>query len=68
MVLRVITEVMMSKQPVKANPQLKLVIQLWMGGRWRRNHSKVGIEIIPKNVLYYKVPAPASSTSLVRVL
>ena len=31
MVLRVITEVMMSKQPVKANPQLKLVIQLWMG-------------------------------------
>ena len=31
MVLRVITEVMRSKQPVKANPQLKLVIQLWMG-------------------------------------
>ena len=68
MVLRVITEVMRSKQPVKANPQLKLVIQLWMGDGRERNHSKVGIEIIPKNVLYFKVPALMSSTSLVRVL
>ena len=47
MVLRVITEVMMSKQPVKANPQLKLVIQLWMGDgreinqKWGwKNHFK----------------------------
>ena len=67
MVLRVITEVMRSKQPVKANPQLKLVIQLWIGDG-REISQKWWWKIISKYVLYYKVPALMSSTSLVRVL